>query len=171
MLKTLSLRSYDCTGSQYSSHLRILQRNPSLVRREQHTELCCRDCLLLCEQHIRLCLGDSKWRRASLCRPAVTSGSGGQPAGRARQGSQELTHSQPALHPSRAPSQAHRVLLLQEGKSGSFLGLCTVGTQRLLFALQLTWCHLSQIRLQWQNLGYREKGAENTTVFSRYTSA
>lgn len=47
MLKTLSLRSPDDTGFQYSSHLRLLGRNQSLVRREQRTELGCRERLLL----------------------------------------------------------------------------------------------------------------------------
>lgn len=47
MLKTLSLWSWDDTGFQYSSHLRMLRRNQSLVQREQHTELRCRERLLL----------------------------------------------------------------------------------------------------------------------------
>lgn len=47
MLKTLSLWSWDDTGFQYSSHLRVLRRNQSLVQREQHTELRCRERLLL----------------------------------------------------------------------------------------------------------------------------
>lgn len=140
MLKTLSLWSYGHNGFQYSSHLRILLRNQSLVQREQHTELCCRQRLLLCKQHIRLCWGDSKWQRASLCWPSIMASK----CGRGRQG--KAARSWLAYYLGQL-SWGCRATRPSPGKKTDELSrvVCRRNTKRLLFALQQIQCHLSQV--------------------------
>lgn len=119
------------------------------------------------KQHIRLCQRDSTWQSASLCWPSITS---------TQNGRREPTRSPPEVQPS--PALAHqatkanpfRHIPLPKGKKNQTnKELCAVGTWRLhlLLVMQLMQRQLSQFRLQWHNLVYREKGEENAIVFYR----